>query len=74
MLAKLRLECVAQTWVRERRMASSVLFGFCVLFLTLIFIFAIVSRNVDNVIADLAKIPRACRTHAFPDSLCEVSR
>lgn len=55
-------------------MASLVLFGFCLLFLTLILIFVVVSGNVDNVIADLAKIPRASRTHAFPDSLCEVSR
>lgn len=55
-------------------MASLVLFGFCRLFLTLILIFAVVSGNVDNVIADLAKIPCASRTHAFPDSLCEVSR
>lgn len=55
-------------------MASLVLFGFCLLFLTLILIFVVFFRNVDNIVADLAKIPCASRTYAFPDSLCEVSR
>lgn len=56
-------------------MASLVLFGLCLLFLALILISAVVvSGNVDNVITDLAKIPCASRTHAFPDSLCKVSR
>lgn len=56
-------------------MTSLVLLGFWLLFLTLTLVFAvIVSGNIDNVIADLAKIPCASRTHAFPDSLCKVSR
>lgn len=55
-------------------MASLVLLGFWLLLLTLNPVFVVVvSGNIDNVIAHLAEIPRAGRTHAFPDSLCKVS-
>lgn len=52
---------------------SLVLLGLCLRFLVLIFA-VVISRNVDDIIADLAEVSRTRRTYAFPNSLCKISK